>query len=61
MGKFRRERGLGFDPAGLEETVRNGHLGLKQMRERVEAAGGTLDIDSQPGQGTEVRIALPLS
>jgi PAS domain S-box-containing protein len=56
-----RDNGLGFDPAGLEETVRNGHLGLKQMRERVEAAGGTLDIDSQPGQGTEVRIALPLS
>ena len=55
-----RDNGLGFDPASLEELVRGGHLGLKQMRERVEGAGGTLEIDSQPGQGTELRIALPL-
>jgi PAS domain S-box-containing protein len=55
-----RDNGLGFDPASLEETVRGGHLGLKQMRERVEGAGGRLDINSQPGQGTEVRIVLPL-
>ncbi len=55
-----RDNGLGFDPASLEGKVRVGHLGLKQMRERVEAAQGTLEINSQPGQGTEVRVVLPL-
>jgi PAS domain S-box-containing protein len=55
-----RDNGLGFDPNGLEETMQGGHLGLKQMRERVEKAGGTLVIDSQPGQGTEVRVVLPV-
>jgi signal transduction histidine kinase len=33
---------------------------LKHMRERVEKVGGTLVVDSQPGQGTEVRVVLPL-
>jgi two-component system NarL family sensor kinase len=56
-----RDNGVGFDPAGLAGAVRRGHLGLKQMRERVEGAGGTLEIDSQPGEGTEVRIVLPLA
>ena len=55
-----RDNGLGFDPASLGEAVRSGHLGLKQMRERVEKAGGTLVVDSRPGQGTEVRAVLPL-
>jgi PAS domain S-box-containing protein len=55
-----RDNGLGFDPDSLEETVHGGHLGLKHMRERVEKAGGTLVVDSQPGQGTEVRVVLPL-
>ncbi len=55
-----RDNGLGFDPAILGGAVRAGHLGLKQMRERVEKVGGTLVIDSQPGQGTEVRVVLPL-
>jgi PAS domain S-box-containing protein len=55
-----RDNGSGFDPTSPEGTVRGGHLGLKQMRERVEDAWGTLEIDSQAGQGTEVRITLPL-
>jgi PAS domain S-box-containing protein len=55
-----RDNGLGFDPRALEGTVRAGHVGLKQMRERVEAARGTLAIDSQPSRGTEVRAVLPL-
>jgi len=55
-----RDNGQGFDPASLEGAVRGGHLGLKQMRERVEAAQGTLEIKSQPGQGTQVQVVLPL-
>jgi PAS domain S-box-containing protein len=60
IGLTIRDNGLGFDPASLEGAVRNGHLGLKQMRERVEEARGKLEVVSQPGQGTEVRVVLPL-
>jgi PAS domain S-box-containing protein len=60
IGLTIRDNGLGFDPASLEGVVRSGHLGLKQMRERVEEAGGKLEVVSQSGQGTEVRVVLPL-
>ncbi len=55
-----RDNGLGFDPASLEREVRAGHVGLKQMRERAEKAQGALEVNSQPGQWTEVRVVLPL-
>jgi PAS domain S-box-containing protein len=35
------------------------HLGLDTLRERVQAAGGTVDIDSTPGVGTHVRLRVP--
>ena len=47
--------GAGFDPTG--EFA--GHLGLKSMRERAEAAGGTLAIESEPGGGTTVHATIP--
>jgi signal transduction histidine kinase len=31
------------------------------MRERVEILGGHLEINSQVGQGTRIRVVLPLS
>ena len=49
--------GVGFDAAG---TVSTG-LGLTSMRERVEALGGTLAIQSHPGAGTTVAIEVPTS
>jgi signal transduction histidine kinase len=36
-----------------------GRLGLKTMRERVEAAGGHLRLTSRPGTGTAVAITIP--
>jgi signal transduction histidine kinase len=48
--------GAGFDPAEAEE--RHG-MGLGLMRERVAELGGTLQLDSTPGEGTSVRILLP--
>jgi signal transduction histidine kinase len=47
--------GAGFDPARVD---RHG-MGLELMRERVAELGGTLQLDSAPGQGTTVQILLP--
>ena len=47
--------GKGFDPT----RDFPGHLGLQSMRERMERLGGTLGIDSAPGQGTCVRAEVP--
>jgi PAS domain S-box-containing protein len=48
--------GRGFDPA----SVRRGRWGMSTMRERAEAAGGRLAVESAPGQGTTVRASVPL-
>jgi signal transduction histidine kinase len=48
--------GQGFDPA--EE---HSGFGLAGMRERVELAGGELQIESGPGAGTRVMASLPLA
>jgi signal transduction histidine kinase len=47
--------GVGFDP----ETAPAG-MGLSNLRERVEALGGALEIESAAGEGTTVRVRLPL-
>ena len=54
-----RDNGRGFDPSQLGPVDRDGHFGLRQMRERIVELGGTLDIRSAPGQGTELVITLP--
>ncbi len=46
------DNGRGFDPG----TVPSDHLGLRIMRERVEAIGGQVNILSQIGEGTRVRV-----
>jgi signal transduction histidine kinase len=48
--------GRGFDPA--EAALRSRRLGLTSMRERAEALGGTLEIESEPGRGTTVRVEV---
>jgi signal transduction histidine kinase len=48
--------GAGFDPSVADQ--RHG-MGLGLMRQRVAELGGTLQLDSTPGQGTTVQILLP--
>ncbi len=49
--------GAGFDPGRAPKGM---HLGLAGMRERTLLAGGTLDIESAPGQGTKVIAWVPV-
>jgi signal transduction histidine kinase len=55
-----RDDGIGFDPLQAARLLDDGHYGLAGMRERVELGGGRLELDSQPGHGTTVHVALPL-
>lgn len=49
--------GIGFD---VDEAFQKGRLGLLGMRERAEMLGGSLTIESQPGQSTRLSVRLPL-
>jgi PAS domain S-box-containing protein len=53
-----KDDGIGFDPL-LAAHSRNGHFGIIGMRERVELAGGTWNVQSAPGGGTLIRASLP--
>ena len=55
-----RDDGQGFDPVRVSDRVTSaGGLGLKQMRERVQARGGVFEAASQPGAGTRVYASVP--
>jgi signal transduction histidine kinase len=49
---FVRDDGQGFDPASLPPNS----LGLGIMRERAEAIGAALTIESRPGSGTQIEV-----
>jgi signal transduction histidine kinase len=53
-----RDDGDGFDPAGVTRG-RWPQFGLRAMRERAEAVGGTLKVNSRPGAGTTVHVYFP--
>ena len=49
--------GVGFD---VEEAMQRGRLGLVGMRERAEALGGNLAIETALGSGTSILVQIPL-
>ena len=54
-----RDDGVGFDaPSVLADRGKQG-LGLSEIRERLDALGGILEIASAHGQGTELRLTIP--
>ena len=52
-----RDDGIGALPAALADPQSFGVMG---MRERAGHFGGKVSIDSAPGQGTRVRLVMPL-
>lgn len=51
-----KDNGTGFDT-----SVRSGGIGLIGMRERVVSVQGNIDIRSEKGKGTGIRVTLPVS
>ena len=52
------DEGAGFDAHALATEAGSG-LGLPSVRERLELVGGTLAIETAPGQGTRVTMTIP--
>ena len=50
--------GVGFEPYRVQG---GDHFGLLGMRERAEALGGTLTLESAPGEGTTIVVEVPLA
>jgi signal transduction histidine kinase len=55
-----RDDGTGFNPYQSPGSLLRKGLGLIAMRERMSAIGGTFQIESRPGKGTELSIRIPL-
>jgi signal transduction histidine kinase len=55
-----QDDGFGFNPEelGRAELPR---FGLSTMRERGQSIGGTVQLDSSPGQGTRLTVEIPAS
>ena len=54
-----QDNGKGFDPDRAAEAG-SSHFGLRFMRERAEQLGGSLRVDSAPGEGTCVEVVVPV-
>jgi signal transduction histidine kinase len=52
-----RDDGQGFD---RDRATAAGSLGLLGMNERVRHLGGAADVQSTPGEGTSVKVRIPL-
>jgi len=57
------DNGVGFDIQSVEsgKTSSGRHLGLISMRERAAELGGTMELHSRPGGGTEIVVLVPRS
>lgn len=54
------DQGRGFDLGILSSNISGRrHLGVRGMQERLEAVGGSLEIESIPGTGTTVYARVP--
>jgi two-component system NarL family sensor kinase len=53
--------GRGMPEGARSAALASGHIGLASSQERVEAAGGSMEVLSAPDRGTTIRISLPVA
>jgi signal transduction histidine kinase len=53
-----RDNGVGIDPS-TAALGKDGHFGLRGMRERADRIGGKLTLVSSANSGTEIRVVVP--
>ncbi|MBG6238809.1 signal transduction histidine kinase [Mycetocola sp. CAN_C7] len=53
--------GTGFDPDATAGTLRNTSFGLTAIRQRLSALGGTLSVESAPGEGAALAATIPIT
>lgn len=51
--------GRGFDPAVVGRSVADGHIGLGSLLARFDSMGGSMNIDSRNGHGTQISVISP--
>ena len=56
-----KDNGVAFNVQQVMDSRKVRHLGLLGMKERVEMLGGAFEIQSAPGKGTDVRVAIPFN
>lgn len=54
-----KDNGIGLNNA--PKSLLSGGYGLRAMKERVKQYGGTVEFESDPGEGTTVVVTIPLS
>ena len=54
------DNGQGFELQGsMDDLPRIGQLGLMGMQERVWLLGGSIEVNSEPGKGTDLKVDVP--
>jgi len=57
-----QDDGLGFDVKAVTASYEHrGSLGMVNLRERADLVKGVLNLDSTPGVGTHIQVAIPLT
>lgn len=54
------DNGVGIPEGRRARALADGHIGLASSAERVRAIGGTFEVTTGPGEGTTVRVGIPL-
>lgn len=55
-----RDDGRGFSVDEVERRRREGHVGLSLLEEHAAEVHGRLTVHSTPGEGTTVRLEVPV-
>ncbi len=56
-----RDNGRGIEKSPVSDESRGSGLGLRSMRERAVAMKGQFEVESEPGNGTLIRLSVPVT